>query len=64
MIIDLILFDTLVDIWGEEFAKEAVKLESSRAPYYKGAWNWALAFSKEGRKAKFRRFKEAHLASK
>jgi hypothetical protein len=64
MIIDLILFDAFADIWGEVFAKEAVRLESSRSQVYIKAWDWALGFSKEERKSKFEHFKKAHIESK
>ena len=57
MILDLILFDILTDIWGEEFAKKAVDKESLRSTVYKEAWKWALSFNKEERKRRFTIFK-------
>jgi hypothetical protein len=57
MVLNLILFDILVDLWGEEFAKSAVEAESSRSEVYKNAWAWALKFNKMGREERFANFK-------
>lgn len=53
--LNLILFDVFVELWGEEYAKEAVEYESNskRPLFYKQAWDWALSFSKEERQNKF-----------
>lgn len=59
MIIDLILFDILIEIWGEEFAKKAVEIESSRSNVYKNAWDWALSLDSTERRGKFISFKNS-----
>lgn len=57
-IIDLILFDIWVDLFGEKKARENIKHEISYGCIsYKKAWNWALSFSKEERKNKFEKLK-------
>jgi hypothetical protein len=53
---DLFLFfyDALVEIYGEETAKETAKFDSENLPsFYKEAWDWALAIPKEERKGRF-----------
>jgi len=57
-LLDLVLYDLWVDIWGKQFADVQVKRESDRclpsvshpakAPY-KECWEWALAMSREER---------------
>jgi hypothetical protein len=57
-IIDLILFDIWTDLFGESKAKENINHEISYGCLdYKNAWEWALSFSKEDRKNKFKEMK-------
>ena len=51
----LILYDIWVELYGEQFANEQVGIEKQRRGLYdyEGAWNWALALSKEDRRMKF-----------
>ena len=53
-LIDLFLFDVWTDLYGEEFARRQVVVESQRQPFYKDAWDWALAFDRAARTAKLR----------
>ncbi len=53
-LLDLILYDVWIDLWGEDFAKKQVKVESERQPLYKDAWDWALSLTREQRAAKFK----------
>jgi hypothetical protein len=55
-VLNLILYDTWVEIYGKKFADQMVRRESSsRRELYNKAWEWALSFDKETRKKKFRR---------
>jgi hypothetical protein len=56
-LLDLILYDIWVELYGRKFADNAVEWEK-RIPRaeYKEAWEWALYFNKEERA---KRFKEA-----
>lgn len=56
MVIDLILYDIFTDVWGQKFAREAVRLESKHSQVYRKAWKWATGFSKEQRARKFQHF--------
>ena len=49
----LILYDLWVDLFGKEVADRQVKIESSRIPLYKDAWEWALSLNKEERRKEF-----------
>lgn len=57
-VLDLIFYDALVSLWGEEFARGVVVHESALSDEYKKAWEWALSFSKDERKDKFLEFVE------
>ncbi len=50
--LDLCLYDTLVDLYGKNFADIVVEIESEH-PLYKEAWDWALSFTEEERRKKF-----------
>lgn len=52
-VINLFLYDTWVELYGEEFANRMVEVEKGRTEMYKHAWEWALAFSKAERMNKF-----------
>ena len=56
-LLDLILYDIWVELYGKKFADNAIEWEK-RIPRaeYKEAWEWALSFNKEERA---KRFKEA-----
>lgn len=51
-LLNLILYDVWVDIYGEQLAKSNLDYESG-IPSYKEAWEWALSFSKEERAKRF-----------
>ena len=55
--INLILFDIWVEVYGEEFAKEQVEIEKKRKGVYdyKSAWNFALSKTKEQRQYLWKR---------
>ena len=53
-LLDLILYDIWTDLYGKEFADNAVKWERKiLREEYRKAWDWALTFSKEERVEKF-----------
>ena len=52
-LLNLILYDVWVDLYGEKFAEENVRVESERVPFYEEAWKWALSFDKGSRIKKF-----------
>lgn len=55
-ILDLILYDVLTEAYGKELAEWRVNFEKNNFPEaYKEAWDWALAFDKEGRKREFQK---------
>lgn len=49
--LDLILFDVLVDLFGERFAQEQVARERNHSSMYGQAWDWALAMTADERQA-------------
>lgn len=51
--IDLLLYDIWIELYGQKFADDQVKIESARTPKYKEAWNWTLSFSRDERQQKF-----------
>ncbi len=53
-LIDLFLFDVWVDLYGEEFARRQVEVESERQQFYKEAWGWALSMGRGERETKLR----------
>ena len=48
-VLNLILYDTLEDLYGKGLADNNVQAESKLSPEYKEAWEWTLAFNKEER---------------
>lgn len=54
--LDLFLYDTWMDLYGQEFADKMVEIEGNRIGLYdyKGTWQWALAMTKEERQKLFR----------
>jgi hypothetical protein len=59
--LDLILYDILVELYGEKVAKEEVKFEielwdEKDVSPYKIAWDWALGMTKEERKKEFKKY--------
>jgi hypothetical protein len=52
----LFLYDVWTDLYGRDFADEMVRLERQiPGPYdYAAAWDWALAMTREQRKARLR----------
>ena len=55
-ILDLILYDIWTELYGKEFADNAVRGETEWRDLYKEAWEWALAYSKEQRKEEYEKF--------
>ncbi len=55
-LLDLVLFDVWTTVFGEEFARKQVEVESGRQWFYKKAWEWALSFDKATRLQKFKEF--------
>ena len=50
-VLNLFLYDVWDDLWGRAFADEQVVVESGRRGVYdyETAWQWALAYDREGR---------------
>lgn len=55
--LNLILFDIYDDLYREDFAKEMVRIESARRPFYDEAWRWALSLTKEERREHFKKLR-------
>jgi hypothetical protein len=47
------LYDVLIDLYGEDFAKETAAFEKNFSVDYKTAWDWALQFDREERMQRF-----------
>ena len=54
-LIDLFLFDTWSDLYGEEFARNQVAIESERQAFYATTWTWALMMDRRERAEALRR---------
>lgn len=54
-VVDLILYETLEELYGKEFANKNVQIESGRSPEYAQAWQWALDMTPEDRRQKFKK---------
>lgn len=54
-VLNLVLYDVWVSLWGNEFAVRQVQVESNqRGRYdYESAWRWALSLTSEQRLARF-----------
>lgn len=50
--LDLILYDALIDIFGDDIANELVEWESE-LPLYKEAWGYALSLDRKQRRFQF-----------
>ena len=46
-LINGILYDAWVSLYGKEFADTMVKIESERTPIYKEAWDWTFSNKKK-----------------
>lgn len=56
-VLNLILYDVMINLYGKDKTKKLVKWESSsRTGIYKKAWNWVLAYDKKTRAKKFENF--------
>ncbi len=58
-VLNLILYDAVLNLYGKDVTNKLIKWESSsRTGIYKKAWNWVLAYDKETRAKKFKKFIE------
>lgn len=48
----LFLYDVWTDLYGREFADRMVGIERQIGPAYEAAWSWALAMTREERRAR------------
>lgn len=48
----LFLYDVWTDLYGREFADRMVSIERRIGPAYEAAWSWALAMTREQRRAR------------
>jgi hypothetical protein len=56
-IIFLVLYEVWTELYGEEFSKKEVKVESARNEMYKKTWEWALTMPESERKRLFNKLK-------
>jgi hypothetical protein len=47
------LYDVFLELYGEEFTKEAIAFDNQLSLDYKKAWDWVLQFTKEERQIRF-----------
>ena len=52
-VLNLILYDIWVDLYGKKFADEQVEIEKSRRGPYPAAWEYALSMTRKERESKF-----------
>lgn len=57
-ILNLILYEIWTEIYGKEFADNAVTSEKLFQDLYKEAWEYAMAFTKEQRQQEFKKWTE------
>ena len=50
----LFLYDTWVELFGQDVADRQVAVESARTPIYESAWQWALNLSESERASRLR----------
>lgn len=57
----LVLYDVWENLYGKDFADQAVEVEKGRKGLYdyESAWKWALSMSKEERATKFKALRES-----
>lgn len=55
--VNLFLYDAWVELWGEQFAKNQVEVESGRTTVYKEAWQSTISLSNEQRAARLQDLK-------
>ena len=61
-VLNLVLYDVWVGLWGNEFAVRQVQVESNqRGRYdYESAWRWVLSLTSEQRLARFAEIKRSN----
>jgi hypothetical protein len=61
-VLNLVLYDVWVSLWGDAFAVRQVQVESNlRGVYdYESAWRWALSLTSEQRLARFAEIKRSN----
>lgn len=56
-LLQLVLYDSYCELFGEAFAKRMVEWESKLGSDYQAAWDWSLSLSMEERVGRFERIK-------
>lgn len=59
----LFLYDVWADLYGREFADRMVSIERRIGPAYEAAWDWALAMTREERRARLAALRVQSTAS-
>ena len=59
----LFLYDVWTDLYGREFADRMVSIERRIGPDYEAAWTWALAMTREERRARLAALRVQSTAS-
>lgn len=57
-LLDLVLYDIYIKVYGRTFARDQVALEKSQNPDYEDAWQWALSKNYEERQLAFEKYKQ------
>jgi hypothetical protein len=55
-VLNLVLYDIWTELYGSEFADNAIKGEAIWSDIYKESWDWAMAFSKEERRDEYKKY--------
>lgn len=55
-VLNLILYEIWIEVYGMEFADNAIKGEIIWSDIYKEAWNWAISLSKEERQKEYQKY--------
>lgn len=62
-LLNLFLYDVWTDLYGRDFADRRVEFERRKGRRYRAAWAWALAMSREERRARLQALRAAAAAT-
>ncbi len=55
-VLNLILYEIWTELYGVEFANNAIKGEVAWSDTYKEAWDWAISLTKDGRQEEYKKY--------
>jgi len=58
-LLNLFLYDVWTELYGRDFADRMVRFERSKGRVYRAAWDWALAMTREQRRARLQALRTA-----